>query len=359
MGLPQASRSRSGHGTVTTVRTWLTWREATSGALYGKGGFFREGTGPAAHFRTSVHASPLFAEAMLRLLDEVDAALDRPETLDLVDVGAGRGELLQEVLDRAGPSLRPRLRLHAVELTDRPEHLREEIAWTPEIPKRVSGLLVANEWLDDVPVDIAQRTENGVRLVLVDPATGEERPGGPLSLEDQLWLAAWWPLDVGEAGDRAEIGRPRDEAWASAVTCVEAGLAIAIDYSHSLADRAMGLLPAGTLTGYRNGRAVVPRPDGTCDVTCHVALDACAVAGEAAGASETTILSQREALHALGITAPHPDATLARTDPGAYLAALDVTSQAAELTARGGFGDFGWLVQSVAMPLPASLAPAQ
>jgi SAM-dependent MidA family methyltransferase len=339
------------------VPTWLTWREATSGALYEEGGFFRNGTGPAAHFRTSVHASPLFADAVLRLVDETDAALGQPETLDIVDVGAGRGELLLALRDRAGPRLRARLRLHAVELADRPAHLPEEIGWTPEIPKQINGLLIANEWLDNVPVDVAEHTGDGVRLVLVNPETGDERPGARLSLEDQQWLDAWWPLDVGEIGDRAEIGRPRDQAWASAVGCVEAGLAVAIDYMHTLANRAMGLLPSGTLTGYRDGRAVIPRPDGTCDVTSHVALDACAIAGEAAGASATTIMSQREALQALGITAPRPDAALARTNPAAYLASLDAVSQTAELTARGGFGDFGWLVQAVAMPLPASLAP--
>jgi SAM-dependent MidA family methyltransferase len=340
------------------VPRWLTWREATSGALYGPDGFFRSQR-PAAHFRTSVHASPLFADAVLRLIDETDAALGRPDELDVVDVGAGRGELLASVLDRAGPGLRARLRPHAVELAERPATLPDEIAWTQEIPKRVTGLLVANEWLDNVPVDVAQRASDGVRLVLVDPATGAERRGRLVSCEDQRWLDEWWPLDAGGVGDRAEIGLPRDQAWASAVGCVDAGLAVAIDYAHSLADRVMGLLPAGTLVGYRDGRPVVPTPDGSCDVTSHVALDSCAVAGEAAGATETAILSQREALHALGITAARPDATLARTDPAAYLALLDITSQAAELTARGGLGDFGWLAQAVGMPLPEVFASAR
>ena len=47
-------------------------------ALYGPDGFFVSGAGPAAHFRTSVHASPVFAAALLRLLDQVDAALGHP-----------------------------------------------------------------------------------------------------------------------------------------------------------------------------------------------------------------------------------------------------------------------------------------
>ena len=69
------------------------WRAATEAALYGPGGFYRRPEGPAGHFRTSVHASPLFAQAVARLLCRVDEALRRPPALDFVDMGAGRGEL--------------------------------------------------------------------------------------------------------------------------------------------------------------------------------------------------------------------------------------------------------------------------
>lgn len=62
-------------------------------ALYGPDGFYVRpgGPGPAGHFRTSVHASPLYAGAVARLLQRVDAELGHPQGLDLVDVGAGRG----------------------------------------------------------------------------------------------------------------------------------------------------------------------------------------------------------------------------------------------------------------------------
>src|SRR4051794_17499914 len=76
----------------------MGWRDAMRIALYGAGGFFtRDDTGPADHFRTSVHASPLFAAALLRVIHRVDAALGHPDPFDLVDVGAGRGELLAAV----------------------------------------------------------------------------------------------------------------------------------------------------------------------------------------------------------------------------------------------------------------------
>ncbi|TGA91604.1 hypothetical protein E4099_28155, partial [Streptomyces palmae] len=86
---------------------WIGWRTATEQALYGPGGFFRRPEGPAGHFRTSVHASARYAEAVAELLRRVDTALGRPAELALVDIGAGRGELLTGVLaalDRADRS---------------------------------------------------------------------------------------------------------------------------------------------------------------------------------------------------------------------------------------------------------------
>ena len=62
------------------------------------GGFYARGERPAAHFRTSVHASPRYAGAILALLRHADAALGHPDRLDLVDIGAGQGELLSQVL---------------------------------------------------------------------------------------------------------------------------------------------------------------------------------------------------------------------------------------------------------------------
>lgn len=105
-------------------------------------GFYRRGERAAAHFRTSVHASPRYAWALARLLCEVDAGLGRPASAELVDVGAGRGELLSQVLAAidAGPSdLGRRLRPVAVEVAARPPELPERICWQPEPPDLMPG----------------------------------------------------------------------------------------------------------------------------------------------------------------------------------------------------------------------------
>jgi SAM-dependent MidA family methyltransferase len=144
-------------------------------------------------------------------------------------------------------------------------------------------------------------------------------------------------------GLRAEIGLPRDEAWAAAVATLDQGLAVAVDYAHTAPARP----PFGTLTGFREGRETAPVPDGSCDITAHVALDACATACTLPGAR---LLSQRDALHALGITGARPPLALASTRPAEYVRALASAGEAAELTATGGLGDFGWLMQPVGIP---------
>src|SRR5690606_41869145 len=59
---------------------------------------------------------------------------------------------------------------------------------------------------------------------------GTERLGEPVAGADAAWLARWWPLGT-EAGLRAEIGLPRDRAWAAAAGTVARGLAVAVDYA--------------------------------------------------------------------------------------------------------------------------------
>ena len=294
--------------------TFRPWRDAMQDALYGPAGFYVQGL-PRAHFRTSVTAGPLFAEAVRRLAERVDDALGRPDPFDLVDLGAGGGELLAAMSD-----VPTRWRLTAVDVSGR---------WSDEVPE-IDGLLLANEWLDNVPLEVLF---DG-RVVEVDE-TGAERLAGPGSAAALAWADQWWPTTR-----RVEVGVTRDAAWAGAVAKVRRGLAVAIDYAHTTADR------RPTLTGHRDGRQVAPIPDGTCDLTAHVALDSCATATGA------RLMTQREALTRLGISADKPDRSMADDDPRGYLARLQQAQAAAELLDPRGLGAFAWLVQPVGIPDP-------
>jgi SAM-dependent MidA family methyltransferase len=284
----------------------MTFQQAWEQALYGDDGFYRR-EAPAGHFRTSVHASKLFATAIVRLARAVEAEC-------VTDLGAGRGELGVEIKRQA-----PELTVHGVELDD-------------VLPDRLTGLVIANEWLDNLTCPVVELDPEGFpRYLLADQSPGEAVEGN-----DLRWLNYWWPLAM--PGDRAEVGLTRDLAWADVVRRLEDGVAVAIDYGHLRESRP----PYGTLTGFRGGRECDPVPDGSCDITAHVALDSLAAA--APGSAVTT---QREALLALGIRGTRPNHALARSDPQRYVAELSSAGEAAELLDPSGLGAFGWVWSGV------------
>jgi SAM-dependent MidA family methyltransferase len=220
----------------------------------------------------------------------------------------------------------------------RPAGLPADLTWSAESPASVDGLLIAHEWLDTVPCPVVEVDSAGTpRFVHVDPATGVESLGaavadGPPDIAD--WLARWWPLDDADPGSRAEVGLPRDRAWAAAVEHLDRGVALAIDYGHVRAARP----PGGSLRSFRRGRQVPVVPDGSRDVTAHVAVDAVA---EAVGGQ---VVSQREALHRLAVVATTPPPEWAWARPRDYLQALGRASSDAELVDPGSFGAFWWVV---------------
>lgn len=325
-------------------------------ALYGSAGFYRRGESPGAHFRTSVHASDLFAEAAAQLVVEVDALLGHPATLYVVDIGAGRGEFLDHLRSRVPAQIRERLTLVAVEIRPRPQGLSSDIHWAKDPPTSIHGLVFANEWLDNVRIDVATTSSTGdTSYILVDPDTGEQEVGPRVSMPDQGWLDDWWPLLPTDQGGIAEIGRHRDDAWFSVISRLSAGVAVAVDYGHTFDERASGRYSLGTIAGYRDGHAVAAVPDGSCDITAHVALDACLAAGERAGATASLLTTQRKALGALGVRATRPAIDLATNNPHTYLQALARAGEAGELVDSGGLGAFGWLVQTKEVPIPSPM----
>lgn len=321
------------------------WPVAWDAALYGPAGFYRRPEGPGGHFRTAAHAAPGPLAAALARLAAV-AGCDR-----VVDVGAGRGELLAALAAHPGAPA-----LHGCDVVARPAGLPAAVGWSAgldALPDHAldGALVVGWELLDVVPCPVVEVGPDGLtRHVLVDPATGRETPGGPVTGPDAAWLDRWWPLAGAAPGRRAEVGAPRDALWAGlAGRCARTprgAVLLAVDYAHTRADRPW----EGTLAGYRAGRVVRPVPDGSCDVTAHVALDAVAAAAHAAGAGPGLLTTQRAALRALGVRAGGPAPV---GGSGAdLLAALAARSAAAELVDPAGLGAFSWLLQGAGRPDP-------
>jgi len=311
----------------------VTWEKAWQHALYGPTGFYYRPEGPAGHFRTAAHAAaPELVLALHRLAAEHRCTA-------IVDVGAGRGELLTALAADPGPR-GTALGLWGVDVVPRPAKLNPAVGWSAglaALPDRVlaGALVVAWELLDVVPCPILERDADGLlREVLVAPATGLETLGDPAGGADLEWCERWWPPPGSNTrndgapveshdneGERVEVGAPRDRFWAGMVSrAVKAGAKalLAVDYAHLQTER-----PAlGSLTGFRAGRAMPPRPDGTMDLTAHVAIDAVAAAGLAAGASSSELTTQQKALRGLGV-------------------------RNSELLDPGGLGGFRWLLQPI------------
>lgn len=310
---------------------WRTWRDAMDDALYGPTGFYRSSGAPGRNFRTAAHTGPAWAAAIRRLVELVDDQLGAPAGFTIAEIGAGGGELLT-ALAAQSPS---RWTLLGVDLAPRPATLPAAIDWQDALPSSFVGVLIAVEWLDVVPVDVVERDDNDVRLVEVNDL-GEERLGRAVAADGRDWLRRWWPLP--DAGDRAEIGIPREDAWLAALDCVERGVAVAVDYA-----AVPGRDVMGTLTGYKGGRQIMPVPDGSMDITAHVLFESL-VAGASTRDVETVLMSQREALRGLGMAGRRPTYD---GDVTSYLTDLSRAGDEAELIDPGGLGAFTWLVQAI------------
>lgn len=302
-------------------RRWVTVRAAWETALYGPDGFYRHQS-PAGHFATSPHTSSLFAVAVAELARRLGRT-------SVVDLGAGSGRLLADLHATA-----PDLDLLGVDLRARPAGLPGPVRWQDEVPTGSEGLVIANELLDNVPCDVVELdATRRCRVVEVDAATGDQRLGEPAAPDLLDWATRWWPLR--RCGERAEVGLARDAWWAGVCAANDQATCIAVDYGHLAGSRPR----EGSLASYRAGVQNPVMFDATRDVTAHVAFDSLAAA--VGGAPRR----QRDVLHELGISGRRPVAGRASTDPAGYLRDLARATQAAELTAVGGLGDFYWLVR--------------
>lgn len=294
---------------------WLEeWWQA---ALENDGFWHREQ--PADHFLTSVGNTddPALTAQFAAFLDgrrlrgagaRLSSALAGVQ--GIIDLGAGDGALL-----RALARLRPDLARHGVDVRPAPGNLPPATGWSrarwdvrtdrwtrvdatqpmaPPWSRPDAGpvLVVAHEWLDDLPCRVAGRGPDGWELLGPDGPTGQ-----PPDAAERAWLDRW-------AGDAevAEVGLTRDRAWARVAGTVPPGsVLLAIDYGHLRSTRPRG----GALLGYRSGRLVAPRPDGRTNITAPVAVDSLAAAVEqVSGVRPLLVARQAEVVGQVGATPP-------------------------------------------------------
>lgn len=276
--------------------------------LYAPGlGFYATGGGAGRRrdFLTSPEVGPLFGAVLARALDAWWDDLGQPARFPVVEAGAGPGTLARSLL-AAAPRCAPALELVLVEVG--------EVQWAthpagvasraelPEPGELGTGpvVVLANELLDNLPVALVERREDGWAEVRV--GTDGERlveVFAPLVGEQ----ATWCDLRAPNAPDGTRMPVQAEAAdWVRSAVALAGprGRVVAIDYARpTTADLAELPQEAWLRTYAAHGRTAGPlEGPGTCDITCDVALDQLALA-----APPTVVRTQADFLRAHGIDA--------------------------------------------------------
>lgn len=260
--------------------------------------------GAAGDFTTAPEISQLFGETLAVWAIEAWNLLGRPSPVLLVELGPGRGTLLQDLLRVAAsvPEFVQAVRVHLVEtspvLRAAQAHrlAAYDPAWHDSVLDLPDGplLLLANEFFDALPVRQFLRGADGwhERLVDIDP----DHP-------DRFRFVAHdavSPLGV-LLGDGAAEGSIRELAPAGAAIAAEigrrihafSGMALCLDYTGGSGD---------TLQALRQHQPVMPLVDpGEVDLTTHVDFANLLQAASGAGAATFGPLPQGELLQRLGM----------------------------------------------------------
>ncbi|NDY95593.1 SAM-dependent methyltransferase [Wenzhouxiangella sp. C33] len=144
-------------------------------ALYEPGlGYYVNGLlkfGQAGDFVTAPEQGSLFSIALAGQIDQLAAALDAPYTI--MEPGAGSGALARDLLNALERTpqryliLEPSAALRQIQretLADLPADLARRVEWLAAPPEQpFSGVIVANEVADALPVSLFEVTAQGLR----------------------------------------------------------------------------------------------------------------------------------------------------------------------------------------------------
>jgi SAM-dependent MidA family methyltransferase len=291
-------------------------------------GYYASGparTTRSGDFLTAPELHPIFGAALARQLAETWERLGRPEPFVVREDGAGSGTLglaIVEGLRADGSGLAAALRYLPRELSRaRRAECAERFAAAglaallaesaggeaPDPVRPFAGAVLANEFLDALPVHLVERRGGALRevLVAVDSA-GEfvERLGPPSTPA----LAA----RLGELGVELAEGRRAEiclglAPWADSVAAdLGQGLVLVIDYGREAPELYDQRRMAGTLMTYR-GHAADPAPEapyrdvGERDITAHLDLTTLRGLLTARGFAHLGTTSQAELLAGCGL----------------------------------------------------------
>jgi SAM-dependent MidA family methyltransferase len=283
----------------------------------------------AGDFLTAPETHPIFGRTIARRIEEMWAGLSRPSPFALIEYGAGSGTLGLSILDglrrHGSDDLLHSIRYEPVEsspyrLADLHQRFEEDgladrlASSSPdgsaggtasEEPVPITGVILANEFLDALPVHrVVVRGGKLLELFVVWRDRFAEVVAEPSTPE----LAARLADDGIEPGQMAE-GQVAEicvglEPWLDDVAArLARGFILVIDYGYSAAELYGPRRLAGSLLGYRSHRVVDdPFADvGLTDLTAHVDFTALELLAERRGFRSAGLTTQQEFLVAAGL----------------------------------------------------------
>lgn len=314
----------------------------------------RDPLGRAGDFITAPEVSQMFGELIGLWAAAAWHAMGQPEDVRLVELGPGRGTMMQDALRaaQAMPAFRKALVVHLVEVSPVLRKRQEDtfkaidvpILWHNAFEEVPDGpvIVLANEFFDALPIHQAVKQINGwyERMVGLDHqddlafTIADE----PIPLFDQLL-----PKQVRDAplGSLFEW-RPDNLPLAIGRRIMrQGGAALVIDYGH------LTSAPGETLQAMGGHAFADPLgAPGEVDLTAHVDFQALTLAAESMGVRVHGPLEQAEFLRRMGIE--RRAAALKTAAPGK---AADIDVAAARLTGEGRTG-MGKLFKAVAFTDP-------
>lgn len=319
-------------------------------ALYGPGSYYeRPPVGERGDFVTGPHVSPLFGRLLAGGIATAWRATGEPGAPAVVELGAGDGTLAEQLHQHL-----PDLRYAAVEISSgaREALTARGFDVVPSLADlaRQATFVLANELLDNLPFHRIRREETLRELLIgLDADGGFEEVSAPCPPA----LAAAAPnLALGE---EAAVSLASLRLVESVAEILETGYALFIDYARVPGEH------AGGVHGYRGHRIVadILTDPGSTDITAPVDLDAVAVAAREAGLTPLPVVTQHDALYALGWHEAQAEAlrqqaaALDDRDGRGTLRAMDARARARLLVAPEGGGSLRWLTLSTpGLPAP-------